>query len=199
VARWIFSFAEGSARPLEADEVESCRRQARTARKASIGYAVASILIFLGGLLGIALASTGRWYCWLIGLACLIAFFYAVGRANSADRTALLWRRCARLGQVTRFHRSEAPHAVRWQFCTRLSDAEDGWDATWWDADEKFEQMLRRYAGRQPDWIELVAADDVIYSVEGVRVTKAHDVVGISLDQPLGTVGDPDESVQPSA
>ncbi len=132
-------------------------------------------------ILGIAVATDGNRSGWLILILCAIAFFKVLSLASNADRLALLFRRCARLATATRFLRSKAPPEVIASFRRVDIHEDESIVTTWWDADEKFEEMLRRYAGHSPEWIELVAEDDVLYSAEGKLAGKVHNLFVIRI------------------
>ena len=178
--RWVYSFKADTSRDLNGSEIVDCRARAKSAKMKAILQAIGSVMIFLVAILGIMFAASGFYWGWAILVGFSIFFFKVLSMASNFDRSALFWRRCVRLGKITRFERSVTPPEVKTAF-TGSAFEEEGLSRTWWDQEEKFEERIAKLIGRQPDWIELLGEDDVLYSVEGTAVEQPYDLIVIRL------------------
>jgi hypothetical protein len=174
--RWVFNFVEGQVRELAAAELAACHARRRRAIFKSIAWAIASILSFVLGIGGIAFASSGYWWGWAMLIVLTITFICCLVQVGNCQREGLFLRRCQRLACVTRFDRSHADEVVRLCFTSRTDASGESFEQTWWDADEKFEQRISKELGREPQWIELLADDEALYSIEGKPVSGVVDL-----------------------
>lgn len=125
---------------------------------------------------GVILAAGDRSWAWGLTIAATAGFFWALGRANRAERLALLFRRVRRVGLVDQYQRSERTDEV-WARYRRESEREESTQpGIYWAADEEFEERIAKSTG-SVQFFETPVEDDVILRIEGALVTEVIDVV----------------------
>lgn len=173
-AKWVYSFRRERSRELSAEEITVYRRAARHRRLIAVAIAIAAIADFIVSLGFVVVAADRQPGAWIGVIVGCIAFFWIWAKAGDAERTALLFRRVARKERVDVFVARTRPEKPR--FDLGDPDEEEWLPNPYWEMDEKFEELLVRICGHRPEWFETPEGDDVLLTVEGERVKKAHDV-----------------------
>jgi hypothetical protein len=177
--QWIFSFRKTGCRDLTESEQNELRRLARRQSWIRFGWGSVCVLLAIIGFSGIAIAADRSSWGWAVLVVAFIAFCWVMGYTNRAERLSLLFRRAARVGRVDRYEREKRDAEV-WAKYRRDSQLEDDehspQPSIYWEADEKFEEQIKRGLNEQPNSIETPADDDVVIAVEGRFVSTVIDV-----------------------
>lgn len=179
MARWVHSFRRVSTREISEEERESYRRLARRRRATSYLWGSLAVALFFAGLVTAMIASDGHAWVWPLFILELVLFFWSIGRANDAERRSLLCRRIVRVGRFDRLERETMPDYVRRSYLTGPDG--EGIPTTYWDVDERLEESLAKILGRTPAWIETLADDDVLVSVEGKLPQRIHELNSVEV------------------
>lgn len=183
--RWIYGFQQTGSRDLTEAELAQAKSLSRRYSRIRYLRGAWAVLLAVGGITGIISLAHGYWWGWLAIIAGLVGLFVALSWANQAERLSLLLRRTVRVGQVDIFTRVGSNRRVRSVFRAPFEDGEDAYVSSepYWEAEEKFEEGIRKEVDHEPETIESPKDDDAIVLISGRWVTQIHEIAVFDLEK----------------